>query len=175
MAKKSSSNAWVGVIVSAIAVGLLAGIILVNPNYVAPLGNNTPDAKDVAYDPGRDAIPRVASAKVTHILLSWKGKGSVQPKDPNRTQQQAKKLAEEIWQKYEAASEKDKDKVWKELQVQYNEDSADVHKVYDVSPTASLVPEFKDTALETKVGKVRITMLPPEKLTYGYHVIRRIQ
>lgn len=175
MSKKSNTAAWVGIIISAIAVGLLAGVILVNPNYVPPPENISVDGKDVAYDHARDAIPKVAKAKVTHILLSWKGKGSVTPKDPNRTQEQAKKLAEEIWQKYNAAPDAEKDKVWKELQVKYNEDSGNVHNVYDVSPSASLVPEFKDVALSTKVGKVRITMEPPEKLTYGYHVVRRIE
>jgi hypothetical protein len=175
VAKKSNTTAWLGIVLSAIAVGLLAGIILVNPNYTPPPEKMNVDPKDVAYDHSRDAIPRVAKAKVTHILLSWKGKGSVKPKDPNRTQEQAKKLAEEIWQKYNAAPDADKDKVWKELQVQYNEDSGNVHNVYDVTPSAGLVQEFKDTALETAVGKVRITMVAPEKLTYGYHVVRRIE
>ncbi len=175
MAKKSNTNAWIGVILSAIAIGLIVGIVLVNPNYQPPVGNIEVDAKDVAYDHTEGSIRKVAKAKVTHILLSWKGKGSVTPKDPNRTQEQAKKLAEEIWQKYNAASDKDKDKVWKELQVQYNEDSGNVHNVYDVTPSAGLVQEFKDTALETAVGKVRITLVPPEKLTFGYHVVRRIE
>jgi parvulin-like peptidyl-prolyl isomerase len=64
---------------------------------------------------------------------------------------------------------------WNDLQVQYNEDSSDVHHVYDVSPDAQLVPEFKETALTTAVGKVRITMADPAKLTFGYHIIRRIE
>ena len=173
MAKKSNTNAWIGVILSAIAIGLVVGIVLVNPNYQPPAANVEVDPKDVAYDHSRDGIPRVAKAKVTHILVSWKGKGK--PKDPNRTQQQALKLAEEIWQKYNAAKDSEKDKVWNDLQEQYNEDSSDVHAKFDVTPTASLVQEFKDVALTTAVGKVRITMVPPEKLTFGYHVIRRIE
>lgn len=173
MAKKSNTTAWVGVILSAIAVGLLAGMILINPNYVPPPSNTVVDPKDIAYDHARDAIPRVAKAKVTHILVSWKGKGK--PKDPNRTQEQAKKLAEEIWQKYNAAPDAKKDEVWKQLQVEYNEDSGNVHNVYDVTPDAGLVQEFKDISLTTAVNKVRITLDDPSKLTFGYHVIRRIE
>lgn len=173
MAKRSNATAWLGVILSAVAVGVLAGMILINPNYTPPPTNVVVDPKDMVYDHARDAIPRVAKAKVTHILLSWKGKGT--PKDPNRTQEQAKKLAEEIWQKYNAAPDKDKDQVWKDLQVQYNEDSGNVHNVYDVSPDAALVDEFKDIGLTTAVNKVRITMAEPSKLRFGYHVIRRIE
>jgi len=174
VAKKSSTTAWLGIVLSAIAVGLLAGIILVNPNYTPPPEKMNVDPKDVAYDHSRDAIPRVAKAKVTHILISWKGKNArVTPKDPNRTEAQAKKLAEECWQQYQAAKPADKDKVWKELQVKHNEDSGDVHNVYAVPPPqGSLDKQFQEVSLTTEVNKVRITMPPGD---FGYHVIRRTE
>ncbi len=173
MAKTSTTNAWLGVIVSAIAIGLIFGIVMVNPNYTPPLGNIEVDAKDVAYDHSKGSIPKVAKAKVTHILISWKGKNArVTPKDPNRTEAQAKKLAEECWQQYQAASPADKDKVWTELQKKHNEDSGDVHNKYDVTPQAGLDTQFKEVSLTTAVNKVRITMPPGD---FGYHVIRRIE
>lgn len=171
MAKKSNTTAWVGIILSAIAVGLLAGIILVNPNYTPPPEKMNVDPKDIAYDHTRDQIPKVAKAKVTHILLSWKGKNArVTPKDPNRTEEQAKKLAEEIWQKYSAAPEAEKDKVWKELQIKHNEDTAP-HTEYPL-PNPSLDRPFELIGLTTAVGKCRITMPAG---AFGYHVIRRIE
>lgn len=172
MARKSNTNAWIGVILSAIAIGLIVGIVLVNPNYREPVGNSIPDPKDVAYDHALGKIPKVAKADVTHILVSWKGKSpGLKLKDPNRTEEQAKKLCEEIWQKYQAAKPADRDKVWNELQEQYNEDS-DIHHVYNVDPGAALIQEFKDVSLTTEVGFVRITMPPGQ---YGYHVVRRIR
>ena len=173
MARKQQSSSWIGVILAAISVGLFAGIILVNPYYKPPVGNSEVDPKDVAYDHALGAIPKVGKAKVTHILVSWKGKNArVTPKDPNRTEAQAKKLAEEIWATYKAASDADKDKIWKELQKEHNEDSGDVHNTYDVTPNAGLDAQFKEVSLTTAVNKVRITMPAGD---FGYHVIRRIE
>lgn len=171
MAKRKNSGVT-GLVIGAIAVGVIVGIIIVNPRY-SPAVNVEVESKDIAYNHAEGAIARVNKAKVTHILISYKTAKSPAAglKDKNRTEEQARKLAEEIWAQYREAKPADKDKVWKELQAKYNED-AEPHTEYTVTPTAGLIQEFKDIGLTTAVGAARITMPPG---MYGYHVIRRIE
>lgn len=171
MAKRKNPGVT-GLVIGAIVVGIVVGIIIVNPRY-SPAVNVEVDSKDIAYNHAEGAIARVNKAKVSHILISYKTAKSPTPglKDKNRTEEQARKLAEEIWAKYREAEAADKEKVWKELQAQYNEDK-EPHTEYDVTPEAGWIQEFKDIGLTTAVGAARITM-PPGK--YGYHVIRRIE
>lgn len=120
-------------------------------------------------DIGKLAEP-VAKAKVTHILV--KVGGTTKPPGEQRTADQAKALCEELWKRYHDAAEEDKVRVWKEMQVQYNEDGAP-HNVYDVTPSAGLIKLFKDVALTTEVGQARIAPYDRQGSPYGYHLIRR--
>ncbi|MCB9894492.1 MAG: DUF4340 domain-containing protein [Planctomycetes bacterium] len=103
--------------------------------------------------------------KVRHILISWKGKfAGVNPKDPERTEEQAWELANDIL----ARAQKGEDFV--ELQKKYNEDDSDPTHVFDVSPTANLVKPFLRLASELKVDEVGIV-----ESQFGIHVIKRIE
>ena len=102
--------------------------------------------------------------KVRHILLTWKGRApGLAPKDPNRTEEQAHELANDIVRRTIEGED------FVELQKQYNEDSDPTH-VYDVSPTSGLVKPFTRLSSELKVGEVGIV-----ESNYGLHVIKRIE
>lgn len=105
------------------------------------------------------------SGKVRHILITWKGKfAGAQPKDPQRTEEQARKLVQEILAK---TAEAGADFV--ALQHQYNEDGQ-ADAVYDVSPDARCADPFKKLGGRLKVGEVGWC----ETLS-GIHVIKRIE
>ncbi|MCA8911247.1 MAG: DUF4340 domain-containing protein [Planctomycetes bacterium] len=104
------------------------------------------------------------SGKVRHILITWKGHSDrVSPKDPERTEQQAWKLANEIAERGRNGED------FVELQKQYNEDGDATH-VYDVDPTAQLVKQFLRVSSELKVGEIGVV-----ESAYGIHVIKRIE
>ncbi|MCC6575350.1 MAG: peptidylprolyl isomerase [Planctomycetes bacterium] len=175
--KKSSVGSFVFGLLIAALIGVGLGLLIVNPGYKAP-ANFAPPEKDKgdapapsSYDDnyGKLATP-VASAKVTHILV--KVGATSKPAGKKRTEAEAKKLVEDIWKQYADAPEKDKDKVWKDLQVKYNEDNGD-HNEYDVTPNAQLVQGFKDIGLTTEVKKARIAPYDKVKSHYGFHLIRR--
>lgn len=171
MAKRKNPGVT-GLVIGAIVVGIVVGIIIVNPGY-SPSMNVEVDAKDMAYNHAEGAVAPVNRAKVSHILISYKTAKSPVPglKDKNRTEEQARKLAEEIWAKYREAKEADRDEVWKKLQAQYNEDKVP-HSEYTITPEVNPVPEVREVGLTTAVGAARITM-PPGKS--GYHVVRRVE
>lgn len=167
MAKKKSSASWVGGLIAAILAGIFIGMWIINPDYTGEELGNKPiaDAEDWAYNDDLGKLEKpVARGWVTHILISYKGNpGGATPKDPNRTKDEARKLAEEIWARYSQHGED-----WKALQKEFNEDSGNVHNEYEVYRGASLIPEFIDIGLTTEVGKARIA-----DGMYGYHIIRR--
>ncbi len=107
----------------------------------------------------------VAKATITHTLISWAGKspGRVTPKDPKRTEKQARELVEKLWLDY---LNDPTDENWKSIQAEHNEDTQP-HNVYEV-PDTGLVQPFNDCGLSTKVNHARIT-----ESDFGYHLIRR--
>ncbi|MCC6575473.1 MAG: hypothetical protein IT462_16975 [Planctomycetes bacterium] len=123
------------------------------------------------YDDSLDRLDEpVAKAKVTHILV--KVGDTAKPEGGKRTEDEAKALCEELWKKYRDTPEEDREKVWKEMQLKYNEDGAP-HNVYEVQPNSQFIPLFKDVALTTEVGGVRIAPFDKQRSPYGYHLIRR--
>jgi hypothetical protein len=104
------------------------------------------------------------SGKVRHILLSWKGRfDGAAPKDPERTEEQAWALANDIVKRHAAGED------FVKLQEQYNEDG-DATAVYDVNPTERLVKPFLRLSSQLKVGEAGIV-----ESAYGLHVIKRIE
>jgi peptidyl-prolyl cis-trans isomerase D len=105
------------------------------------------------------------SGKVRHILIAWKGRGPVVPKDMQRTRDQAWKLANELMER----ANKGEDFV--ELQKQHNEDDdVDPTKVFDVGPTERLVKPFLRLSSQLEVGKAGVV-----ESEFGFHVIKRIE
>lgn len=175
--KKSSAGSFIFGLIIAALVGVGLGLLIVNPGYKPPdpAAKKDKSGKDggpatTGYDDTWGLIAPVKSAKVTHILV--KVGATSKPPGKNRSEADAKTLVEEIWQKYKDAPDDQKDKVWRDLQKQYNEDGTD-HNEYDVTPQAGLVQGFKDVSLSTDVKKARIAPYDKTKSPYGFHLIRR--
>lgn len=161
MARKKKQPSLVMAVIFGLVFGGIIAVAVWNTYDPPKPGPKKPHYEEYDDSYGKLETP-VASAKVTHILISWDGQG-VKMKVDKRTREQAKQLAEKIWMQYvnDGAD-------WKSLQAQYNEDSGGPSAVYDVTPTASLVQPFKDCSLSTEVGKARIV-----ESKFGYHIIRR--
>jgi hypothetical protein len=117
--------------------------------------------KDLFVEPGDYQYYEV---KVRHILITWKGKSDVAtPKDPERTEEQARKLATEL----ETRAKEGEDFV--KLQLEYNEDSI-ADNVYDVNPTSAFVEPFKKLAASLPPGGVGNC-----ESQFGIHIMKRIE
>ncbi|WP_339060692.1 peptidylprolyl isomerase [Tepidibacillus marianensis] len=94
-------------------------------------------------------------ATVSHILIG----------NTNRTDDEAKKLADEVLAKLKAGNDFGK------LAKQYSEDTGSKDKggTYENMSVSQWVPEFKDAVLKQPIGKVSDT---PVKTQYGYHIIK---
>jgi hypothetical protein len=167
--KKISYLGW-GIAAALIGAGIAFAIIH------KPEGTPIPYVKDSdAYDDNWGKLDEmVPRATVKHILISWKDKNArVMPKDPNRTQEQARKLIEDLWKRYKADPT---DANWKGLQAEYNEDT-EPHSEYvceeNPRPDKKLDDEFTKVGRSTKVNHARITNFDGDGGAFGYHLIRR--
>lgn len=99
---------------------------------------------------------------VAHIMISSK------PEDAADKQENARKKAEEIYEKVKAGGD------FSELARQYSEDQSSSRKGGDLTPFGSgkMVPEFEEAAFALKTdGEIS----PVIKTNYGYHIIKRIE
>lgn len=110
--------------------------------------------------------PAPEAVIVQHILISWKGANErVEPKDAERTKEQAIKLRDEVLKQ---ARSKGAD--WAALQKAHNEDS-DAQAKYMVEREKRIfVKSFQDLALS--LGKGQIDWCESE---FGFHIIKRIE
>jgi parvulin-like peptidyl-prolyl isomerase len=105
--------------------------------------------------------------KVKHILLGWKGANTNKDKRGMERERPAlEKLVKET-----VAKLKKGDKI-EPLMKELSEDegSAAAGKDYDVTPTAGMVPPFKDLSLRLNKGEVGVV-----KTQFGIHIIQRIE
>jgi hypothetical protein len=171
LARRKKQTSIIGAVLVAIVLGLIIGVVIFNP-YDPPLPPPPEIEHTEEYDDewGKLDSP-LSQAKVTHILISWKGKSArVTPKDPERTKEEARELVEEIWHKYRNNPTKGN---WEYLQAEYNEDTQP-HNEYDLKGgpggrnTDGMDPEFSKTGRSIEVGKARIC-----ESAFGFHLIRR--
>jgi parvulin-like peptidyl-prolyl isomerase len=110
--------------------------------------------------------PQAPSVKVKHILLGWTGAHTADPRGTKRDRAALEKLVKET-----AAKLVKGDKI-EPLMAELSEDpgSAKAGTSYDVSPSAGLVPPFKNLSLRLKVGEVGVV-----KTDYGIHIIQRVE
>ena len=115
--------------------------------------------------------PVTEKAKVKHVLVGWKELapaygGGMAEKAKTRTKDEADKLAREILKKATAGA--DFDAMMKE----FSEDpgSAATGMAYDVTPSAGLVPPFKNLSLRLKPNETGVV-----ETTYGWHIIKRVE
>ncbi|MGE0547187.1 MAG: peptidylprolyl isomerase [Kofleriaceae bacterium] len=107
------------------------------------------------------------TAKVKHILLGWDAANAGDPRGAKRDRKALEKLVKDTVAKLKKKSAKIED-LMKEL----SEDpgSAKAGTSYDVTPTARLVPPFKNLSLRLKVGEVGVV-----KTSFGIHIIQRTE
>lgn len=129
----------------------------VPPGWFPGIDSSTLPTKQ---DPAPDAVI------VQHILISWKGADErVQPKDAERTKEQAIKLRDEVMKQ---ARSKGAD--WAALQKAHNEDSDAQAKYMVEREKRNFVKSFQDLALS--LGKGQIDWCESE---FGFHIIKRIE
>jgi parvulin-like peptidyl-prolyl isomerase len=123
-----------------------------------------PDALDSVDILKRE--PTTDKAKVKHILLGWTEVHADDERGKKRDRKELDKLV-----KATVAKLKKGDKI-EPLMAELSEDqgSAKSGISYDVSPTASLVPPFKNLSLRLKVGEVGVV-----KSEFGIHIIQRTE
>ena len=113
---------------------------------------------------------------IQHVLIGFKG--SVPGKNITRTQDEAKKLAEDIL----ARAKKGED--FGGLVKQYTDDSAPgiysmanngVTPVDNEYPRGRMVPAFGDAGFPLKVGEIGMASYDAEKSPYGWHIVKRLK
>jgi hypothetical protein len=165
VAKKKKS--FIGLIVIAALIGAAIGVAVFN---YADEPIPTPAIVDLGdeYDDSWGRLDRPQSpATVTHILISWQGKsGRVVPKDPRRTEQQARELVVDLWNRYKADPTTEN---WRKLQAEYNEDSAPHNEYTCELPNPGLDEDFNNIGLTTRVNHARVAW----DSAFGFHLIRR--
>lgn len=110
--------------------------------------------------------PTTTHAKVKHILLGWTGAHTSDQRGVKRDRAALEKLVKDTVAKLTAGAKIEP------LMAQLSEDpgSAKDGKDYDVTPTAGLVPPFKNLSLRLKVGEVGVV-----KTDFGIHIIKRVE
>jgi len=113
---------------------------------------------------------------IQHVLIGFKG--SLPGKNITRTQDEAKKLAEEIL----ARAKKGED--FDGLVKQYTDDSAP--GIYSMSNNGvapaegeyargGMVPAFGDAGFPLKVGEIGMASYDAAKSPYGWHIVKRLK
>jgi hypothetical protein len=115
---------------------------------------------------------------VQHILIGFQG--SIPGKAVGRTQEEAKRLAEDILARARAGEDFDA------LVKEYTDDSPPgVYKMANlgmpaeradrVFPRSGMVPLFGDVAFRLDVGAIGMAAYDPERSPYGWHIIKRLK
>jgi parvulin-like peptidyl-prolyl isomerase len=121
----------------------------------------------------KDILGRKDSADevtVKHVLISWKDlapvyHGQIDPRAKDRSNADAAKLAQDIYNQLKA----NPDKI-DELVTKYSEDpGGKTGEPYTINKDTPFVPEFKNLALRLKEKEVGIV-----KTQFGYHVMERV-
>lgn len=168
MAKKSKQNiSLLGAVIVAALIGVAIAMVMFNdPGTALPPPANVEFTEE--YDDSWGKLPTpVSEAKVRHILISWKGKNDrVTLKDPERTEEQARELVDQLWARYK---NEPTEANWNRLAEQHSEDSGPPSQVYTCkSRNSGLDEAFNSTGLSTKPGFARIA-----SGSFGFHLIRR--
>lgn len=104
--------------------------------------------------------------RVQHILIGTKAQtdSSGNETKPAKTDEEAKKIAEEVIAKLDAGADFD------DLIEEYNEDPGISKGKFYVFGTGEMVPEFEEASKNLEIGSYT---KEPVKTDYGYHIIKR--
>jgi hypothetical protein len=158
-----------------IRAGFLALVVACSGSPTGPTMNNKINQEPVAATSGvvsADILAREPvsnTANVKHILIGWKDlseayQGHVDPRAAKRTKQDAEQEVRTLLGQLQGGADFD------ELAKTTSEDpsSAQGH-VFNVTPAAQLVIEFRQLALRLKPGEVGVC-----QSDYGFHIMKRI-
>ena len=130
---------------------------------------NTPEPKPAAKEPDHITIQ--------HVLIGFTG--SVPGKNITRTQDEAKKLADDILARAKKGENFD------ELVKNHTDDSAPgIYRMANtgVAPAAEgeyarnrMVPAFGDAGFPLKVGEIGMAPYDSTKSPYGWHIVKRLK
>lgn len=148
----------------------------------APTQAPTSEVLPVATSTQQSTAGQDEHIAVQHILIGFKDAvgfgGQAPPKAATRTQEDAKKLADEVLAKVNSGGDFDK------LVVEYTDDSPPgIYGMANngVAPQFTnelergrLVPAFGDVGFALKVGEVGMAEYDAQKSPFGYHIIKRI-
>ena len=153
-----------------LAISLIALLLLA----AAP---DPPEPK-AATMPAPDAAATKEADHITiqHVLIGFAG--SVPGKNITRTQDEAKKLAEEILARAKKGESFD------ELVKQYTDDSAP--GIYSMAnngvtpaggeyPRGRMVPAFGDAGFPLQVGEIGMASYDKTKSPFGWHIVKRVK
>ena len=137
---------------------------------------NSSDPKPAAPTPAAAGSKQPDHITIQHVLIGFTG--SVPRKTITRTQDEAKKLAEEIFARAKKGENFDK------LVKTYTDDSAPgLYKLANngVAPAADeyarsgMVPAFGDAGFPLQVGEIAMAPYDKEKSPYGWHIVKRVK
>jgi peptidyl-prolyl cis-trans isomerase D len=158
-----------------VALLLLVAACSGSPGGPAQLNKiDQPTTQTLAHDPVEsadilDREPVANAARIKHILIGWNqvgNDGRTDPRAAKRTQKDAQDLIHALVEQIKQGADFDA------LMKKYSEDpgSASSARVYDVSPEAQLVIEFKQLGLRLRMNEVGVV-----KSEYGYHIMKRVE
>ena len=136
------------------------------PTAKNPAGDYDLDSKDILA-----RTETAPSVDVKHVLIGWKELGAayggaMDARAKDRTNEEAAKLAWDIYGQLKKAPDQIDDLIKK-----HSEDpGSQSGKPYTITEAARFVPEFKKLGLRLKVKEVGIV-----RTDYGYHVIERVE
>ena len=163
----------------------LTALMLLAPTLLRA-GGNTAKPSTAASKPAtpapKPATPAAAPAKeadhitIQHVLIGFVG--SVPGKSITRSQDEAQKLAEEIF----ARAKKGED--FDALVKQYTDDSPP--GIYSMSnkgvapaqgeyPRSGMVPAFGDAGFPLQVGEFGMASYDKTRSPYGWHIVKRLK
>jgi hypothetical protein len=114
--------------------------------------------------------------KVNHVLIAFRG--SLPAGTQMRTKEEAKTLAESIFQRAQSGENFDA------LMKQSDDGGGGVYTLvaraqdaipFKIYARAGMVPGFGDTSFALKVGEVGMCPFDPNKSPYGWHIIKRVE
>ncbi len=155
---------WFALVVSACGPGIKGGPTINQPpvSELQPVSSPVVSADILA----RDVIANEVGVK--HILIGWKDlqDGHVDERASKRTKADAEALVKQVLAQLKAGADFDA------MMKQYSEDpgSAMSGRVYQVSPQAELVSEFKQLGMRLRPNEIGVV-----ESDYGFHIIKRVE
>jgi hypothetical protein len=142
-------------------------------------GETETAVETAAEEAGDDAVVQEPGViAVQHILIAFEG--TLPGKPVSRTQDEAKTLAGEIFEK--AKSGEDFDALVKEhtddaypgiyKMANFNGQPDMAQQIY---PRARMVPAFGNVGFKLQVGEIGLAEFDPKTSPYGWHIIKRVE